>query len=103
MPFCGFFFSHLTFLLRHFRMLTFPVSKSGDGAVNGLSPIKVSDSLSPMKTSIDIGANTRMWEERQELLCLRRVAVGSLAFGSSSWASEHNVCAEVKGCAHVAC
>lgn len=38
----------------------------------------------------------RMWEERQELLCLRRVAVGSLAFGSSSWASEHNVCAEVK-------
>ena len=45
-------------------MLTFRVSKSGDGTGNGWSPTKVYDSLSPMKTSIGIGANMRMWEER---------------------------------------
>lgn len=63
MPFCGIFFSHPTFLLRHFLMLS-SVSKSGDGAGNGLSPIKVYDSLGPMKTSIGIGSDIRMWEER---------------------------------------
>ena len=37
-----------------------------------------------------------------DLLCLRRMAVGSLAFLKSSWASEHGSCVEVKRYTYIA-
>lgn len=68
-----------TFLLRHFLMLS-SVSKSGDGAGNGLFQVNVYDSLSPVKASLGLRAIIKIWEEMTEPLCLRRVSVGSLAF-----------------------